>query len=113
VNGLFGLVNCTKQTPFNRIGIAYYKREHPNLIRIDPFASTQMLTLNVGRTPLNNQKVRFALSLAIDRDAIVRHVTRGDQKPAFGFTPPGIGSYEPCNVVHFDPDRARQLSDCT
>ncbi|MGL4774739.1 MAG: peptide ABC transporter substrate-binding protein [Clostridium sp.] len=43
---------------------------------------------------LNNPKFRKALSVAIDREGIVNNVTKGGQKPATGFVPPGVPGYE-------------------
>lgn len=39
---------------------------------------------------LQNPKFRQALSIAIDREGIVNNVTKGQQKPAYSFVPPGI-----------------------
>ena len=33
----------------------------------------------------------------------------GGQIPAYGYTPPSEGGYKPPDVVHFDPEKARQL----
>jgi oligopeptide transport system substrate-binding protein len=53
--------------------------------------------------------VRLALSLAIDREAIVKNILRQGQKAATGFTPPGMGEYEPLHKLAYDPEQARQL----
>ncbi|MEY4815313.1 MAG: Periplasmic oligopeptide-binding protein precursor, partial [Verrucomicrobiota bacterium] len=37
---------------------------------------------------LNDKRVRRALALAIDRESLVRNVTRGGQQPAYNFCPP-------------------------
>lgn len=39
---------------------------------------------------LSDVRVRKALALAIDRDALVKNVLKAGQKPATGFVPPGI-----------------------
>ena len=46
--------------------------------------------LNPAVKPLNNLKVRKALSLAIDRKVIVENITMGGQLPAAGIVPPGV-----------------------
>jgi oligopeptide transport system substrate-binding protein len=102
-----GQLHKTEQVPLDKI--PYYRREHPELIRIDPYVGAYFYRINVTRKPLHNPKVRLALNLAIDRESIVKNITRGKQKPATGFTPPGIANYEPLDVIHYDPDRARQL----
>ena len=39
---------------------------------------------------LSDKKVRQALNLAIDRDSIVKNVTKGGQVPAYSYVPEGI-----------------------
>src|SRR5262249_41764326 len=65
--------------------------------------------LNVKQKPLDDVRVRQALSLAIDRDAIVKNILRAKQQPATGYVPPGIPGYTPANNVSYQPDKARQL----
>lgn len=69
------------------------------LATIYPNLATYMLIFNVGKQStlpedvkkaLSNKKVRQALSLAIDRKAIVENVTKGGQVPAYSFVPQGI-----------------------
>ncbi len=57
----------------------------------DPYYCTIFYRLNTTRKPLSDLRVRRALSLAIDREALVARVVRGAGKPAFTFTPPGAG----------------------
>lgn len=57
----------------------------------DPYYCTIFYRLNTTRPPLDDARVRQALSLAIDRDTLVGKVVRGAGKPAGVFTPPGAG----------------------
>jgi oligopeptide transport system substrate-binding protein len=102
-----GQLHKTEQMPLDKI--PYYRREHPDLIRIDPYEGVYFYRINVKRKPLDNPKVRLALNLAVDRESIVKNITRGKQRPATGFTPPGMGDYQTLDVIHYDPARARQL----
>jgi oligopeptide transport system substrate-binding protein len=102
-----GQLHKTGQVPLDKV--PYYRRVHPELIRVDPYEGVYFYRLNVARKPLDNQKVRLALNLAVDRDAIVKNILREDQKPATGYTPPGMGNYQPLNMITYDPARARQL----
>ena len=45
---------------------------------------------NVTRKPMDDVRVRKALALAIDREALVSVVTKGGQQPAVGFIPFGM-----------------------
>lgn len=69
------------------------------LVTIYPNLATYMLVLNVGKQDglsedvkkvLSNEKVRKALSIVIDRKAIVENVTKSGQVPAYSFVPKGI-----------------------
>jgi len=102
-----GQLHKTDQVSLDKV--PYYRRAHPELIRIDPYEGVYFYRLNISRRVLDNPKVRLALNLAVDRDAIVKNILREDQKPATGFTPPGMGDYEPLKKLSYDPDRARQL----
>ncbi|MFX3634116.1 MAG: ABC transporter substrate-binding protein [Candidatus Pristimantibacillus sp.] len=53
-------------------------------------ASSYYYQFNTEEVPFNNVKVRKALSMAIDRQAIVESVTMAGEVPSFGFVPPGI-----------------------
>lgn len=55
-----------------------------------PQVGTYYFIFNVNVKPVDNPLVRKALTLAIDRKAIVETVTKGGQIPATGFTPPGL-----------------------
>lgn len=86
-----------------------YRRENPDHIRFDPLAAVYFYRLNTLRPPLDNRLLREALSLAIDRETLVRQVTRGGETPAYAIVPPGTGGYMPPNRTHHDPERARAL----
>src|SRR5208282_3504361 len=102
-----GQLHKTDQVPLDKV--PYYRRTRPELMRIDPYEGVYFYRINVARKPLDNPKVRLALNLAVDRDAIVKNILREDQKPATGYTPPGMGYYQPLDKMHYDPERARQL----
>ncbi len=76
---------------------------------------TQLITafygFNTERPPFDDRRVRQALSLLIDRTAIVQAVTEGDRAVATSLVPPAIAGYEPaaCRFCRYDPDKARQL----
>lgn len=66
----------------------YVQRRAPREFCRDAYYSTIFYRLNTARRPLNDVRVRRALSLAIDRRLLVQRVVRGAGVPAFGFTPP-------------------------
>jgi peptide/nickel transport system substrate-binding protein len=62
------------------------------------------------RNPFHDVRVRRALSMAIDRNALADRVMEGTAKPAGQWLPPGAFSYNPdVPVPRFDADGARRL----
>lgn len=61
----------------------------------EPYLGTYYYLLNTTQKPLDNKDVRKALSLAIDREKLVKFVTRAGQLPGTVLTPPGTGGYKP------------------
>lgn len=55
-----------------------------------PYLGTYYYLFNVDKAPTNDINVRKALSLAIDREAIVNQITKAGQMPATGFVPDGL-----------------------
>ena len=88
-----GQLHITDAVPVSKVGY-YRKQNHPSL-NIDPYLSTYFLRLNTSKKPLNDPRVRRALSIAINRSFIVETVTQGKQTPAWHFTPPGMDGYAP------------------
>lgn len=88
------------------------------LATIYPNLATYMLIINVGKQDtlspdvqeaLSNPLVRKALSLAIDRKAIVERVTKAGQVPAYSFVPQGILNEEGedfASVEYYDANQA-------
>lgn len=53
-----------------------------------PALGTFFLRVNCLQSPLTDVRIRKALSLCIDRKALVEHVLQGGQIPAYGLVPP-------------------------
>jgi len=81
----------------------------PDEYRPEPTLGTYFYRFNVKRKPFDDPRVRRALSLAIDRKAIVDHITKTGQKPANSLVPPGILGYEPAEAAPGDLAEAKQL----
>jgi oligopeptide transport system substrate-binding protein len=74
-----------------------------------PFLTTYFYGFNLTRGPTKDKRVRKALSLAIDKEQIVRHITRAGEIPARAIVPPGLPGYTPAEMPAFNPEAARKL----
>ncbi len=62
-------------------------------VRIGPYLATYFLIVNSAKPPFDDERVRRALSLQIDREFIADRIWGGTMLPAYGVIPPHIGNY--------------------
>ncbi|MCO8120793.1 peptide ABC transporter substrate-binding protein [Stieleria sp. TO1_6] len=74
-----------------------------------PKLSIYFYKLNHDVPPLDDIRVRQALSMAINRRQIVEEVSKGGQQPAYSVVPPGIAGYDNADGLHEDVARAKEL----
>ena len=88
-------------------------RQDPKLSKqskLYPKLSSFWMTYNSKTTPLDNDKVRMALSKSIDRDKLTKDVMKGTNKSLQSFIPQGMNGYDTSNNAQkFDPAAAKQL----
>ncbi|ACB75719.1 peptide ABC transporter substrate-binding protein [Opitutus terrae] len=104
-----GQIDVTMSVPFSKLDV--YAAERPAELHRAPLAETRYLSFNTTRPPLDNPRVRRALSLALDREQLVHSVLRGGQQPADTLVSPLLrGRNSSLNrPISFDPAAARQL----
>lgn len=73
---------------------AEIEAKFPGWVRTYPGLLTTYWSFNQTRAPFNDVRVRKALSLALDREFMVRNVLTPGFEPAYAFIPPGIANYE-------------------
>lgn len=73
------------------------------------YLGTYFIRINVTRKPFNNPLVRRALALAIDKERIVKRITRAGEKVATSLVPPGTANYTSPPGLGYDPALARKL----
>ncbi len=73
--------------------LGWVRENQPEALHTGPIHATYLLVLNVSREPLDDVRVRRALSLAIDRDVIANQLLKTGVRPAWSFVSPGIGGY--------------------
>jgi oligopeptide transport system substrate-binding protein len=89
--------------------IDHYRRTAPEQIRVDPFLESYFIRFNTTRPPLDDVRVRRALTRAIDREAIATVLLSGSRLPAYHFTPPDTAGFTAEARVTTDFASARAL----
>ncbi|UZF91768.1 ABC transporter substrate-binding protein [Bosea sp. NBC_00550] len=93
-----------------------------DIARLDDNKGTRALTFDIARNlalhvrtgkdrVTGDPRIREAIDLAIDRNAIVQQVLEGHGTPTRGFFPPAIPGFAPdlSRNIRFDPERAKAL----
>ena len=70
---------------------------------------TYFFRFNVTRKPFDDPRVRRALALAVDKERIVKKITRAGEVPTSHLVPPGTRNYHPPEGLGYNPDLARKL----
>lgn len=78
--------------------------------RISPYLGTYWYWVNLkdpvmGKDP----RIRHALDMALDKKAIVDHVTRQSQPVANSVVPDGLAGFHTLSTNHYDPEAAKRL----
>ena len=82
--------------------------QRPEFHRFD-YLGSYFVRFNTTQKPLDDPRVRKAMALAIDKARVVEKYTKGGERPAEHFVPPGTGDYtSPSGLIH-DADLAKQL----
>ena len=80
-----GRYHITNTVPPSRVAVL--REQKSPFLRLDTYFSTAFIRVNCARPPLNDPRVRRALSLAIDRTQLAERVTRAGEVPAETFVP--------------------------
>jgi oligopeptide transport system substrate-binding protein len=102
-----GQLHATWALPLSKV--LPLQTEKSPALRIDPILETFIFRLNVRRAPLDDVRIRRALSLAIDRESIARKILPGGRQPATTFVSPLLLGYTPPARRGYDLPAARQL----
>lgn len=104
-----GQLHITSSIPIVKIAVYRNDPALRPMLNQDPMLATYFYRFNVTQPPLNDPRVRRALTLSVNRQQIVEHVTKGGQIPAGHLTPPNIAGFTATANVPYDPAQARQL----
>jgi oligopeptide transport system substrate-binding protein len=86
-----GEVHSTTDIPADQV--KRLKEKFGDQVKISPYLGTYYLAVNTTKAPLDNVRVRQALSLMLDREFIADQIWSGTMLPAYSFVPPGTGNY--------------------
>ena len=103
-SGGIHLANTVPTEKINR-----YRDERPDELYEHNYFGTYYYRINTNKYPLNNLNFRKALSLAIDRELIVKSILKGNQKISYSFTPPDENGYNPKTKLDFNPIKAKEF----
>jgi oligopeptide transport system substrate-binding protein len=102
LNGLFEQIPVTEMKPLLDEGKA----------EVAPMLGTYYIEFCVDKDPVNDAKVRKALSLAIDRQLLIDTVTQAGEKPATGMVPYGTSGAEE-GTEYRDEEEAEEYIEAT
>jgi oligopeptide transport system substrate-binding protein len=102
-----GQLHSTYSVPISRV--TPYRNQTPSPLRVEPLLETTFVRFNVTQAPFTDVRVRRALSLAIDREALAKTITQGTKIEAFSFIPPNTAGYTSSARVAKNLAEARRL----
>lgn len=81
------------QTPLPAQEIGWLRAHMPKALRIAPYLGIAYVSINLHRKPFDDIRVREALNLAYNREAVANKIMRLGEEPAYSIVPPGVANY--------------------
>lgn len=94
-----GELDMQTRIPVQRID--WIRTNVPQLLHPQSIFSVEFIYINVRRPPFHDVRVREALNLAINREAIAQRIRRAGDVPAYSLVPPGIANFAHGNSLAF------------
>ena len=91
------------QTPLPSAQVAWLKTNMPGALHIMPSLALAYLAINLGDPALADARVRRALNLVYDREAVAGKVMKLGERPAYAFVPPNTANYGGGPELDFKP----------
>ncbi|MBI1320339.1 MAG: peptide ABC transporter substrate-binding protein [Candidatus Hydrogenedens sp.] len=102
-----GKTQITETIPLQKIEV--YREENPEELMVNPYLGVYFYRINVTRPPLNDVRVRLALSKALDRERLAADVLKAGEQPAYNLTPPDTAGYTSSAKMDYNPEEAKRL----
>jgi oligopeptide transport system substrate-binding protein len=89
----------------------WLEENHPGEARVAPYAGLYYYVMNSSKPPLDDVRVRQALSMAINREVIGPQILGTGELPAYSWVPPGMNNYveQPYRATWADMDYAAKV----
>lgn len=98
------------QTPLPSTQVEWLRQNMPQALNVIPGLALSYLALNMRDPALADIRVRRALNLVYDREAVARKVMKLNEIPAYSYVPPHTNGYRGGPALDFKPmPRAARL----
>jgi oligopeptide transport system substrate-binding protein len=102
-----GQLHTTTMVPNAKI--PGYRLQPDSPYQQGPLMGIYYFMMNVNRPPLDDQRVRRALAISIDRDRLASSVLMDTVIPTSTYVPHGMPDYHSPEILSFNPQQARTL----
>ena len=89
------------QTPVPTTEIGWLRANMKSQLRLTPALAIAYIAINLDAPPLKDVRVRRALNLAYDREAVAQKVLKLGEAAAYSYVPPGIANYPGAVAMDF------------
>ncbi|HUE62824.1 MAG TPA: peptide ABC transporter substrate-binding protein [Rhizomicrobium sp.] len=91
------------QTPLPSAQVVWLKANMPGTLHIIPSLALAYIAINLNDPTLADIRVRRALNLVYDREAVAAKVMKLGERPAYAFVPPNVDNYAGGPEMDFKP----------
>jgi oligopeptide transport system substrate-binding protein len=81
------------QTPLPSAELPWLKANMPGSLHIMPSLALAYIAINLRDPALADSRIRRALNLVYDREAVAQKVIKLGETPAYAYVPPGVANY--------------------
>jgi oligopeptide transport system substrate-binding protein len=93
-----GELDVTNEVPSDQVD--FIKQSMASEFHTAPYLGTYYIGFNMTRAPFKDApKLREAINLVIDREAIAQKIVKTGEIPAYGWVPPGLDGYQSQSVT--------------
>ncbi len=102
-----GMLHATNSVAPSRID--FIRKNAPETLSISDWLGTYYYIFNTKDPALQDVKVRKALTISIDREALIENFLRGKQTAAYNFVPDHCGGFKTKKYFSYNVEEAKKL----